>query len=81
VHENSKTTTLPVSLEITRTYVLNKIKLPWFIDLLNINLNNVDLNVARNRITLYIDEFSKNNIRITDNLDLKTSLLSEKTVD
>ena len=71
VHDNSKTTTLPISREVTHSYVLNKIKFPWFIDLLNINLNNYDLEVARQRIDMYIRTFENNNTRITENLDFE----------
>lgn len=69
VFDSSKTTTLPISCEIVSVYVLEEAKAPWFIDLLNINLNNTDLNLSRNRIRLYIDTFKKKGIRITENLD------------
>ncbi|MCC5930100.1 MAG: malate synthase [Cyclobacteriaceae bacterium] len=69
VYENSKTTTLPISLEIVEKYVLDKVKYPWYIDLLNINLNNFNLNEAKKRINLYINSFKKDNTRITENLD------------
>ncbi len=69
VHDASKTTTLPISREITETYVLHPIKVPWFIDLLNINLNNTDLETARKRTNLYTETFNKNSVRITENLD------------
>ena len=69
VHDASKTTTLPISKEITETYVLHDSKMPWFIDLLNINLNITNLEAARKRITLYTETFNKNSVRITDNLD------------
>ncbi len=69
VHEESKTTTLPIAKEIALRYVLNKTKLPWYIDLLNINLNNEDLTLARERIDSYIQVFEKEGRRITENLD------------
>ena len=69
VHNESKVTTLPISREIASRYVLDPVKAPWFIDLLNINLNNFDLELARKRIDLYIDTFKKEGIRITENLD------------
>jgi hypothetical protein len=53
VHDDSKDTTLPIAREIVETYVRSEIKAPWYIDLLNINLNNHDLNEARRRIGLY----------------------------
>ena len=69
VHDDSKSTTLPISREIVKTYVLTHEKLPWFIDLLNINLNNLDLDMAKERIEKYTDSFLKNGTRITENLD------------
>ena len=73
VYDLSKTTTLPISREIVQVYVLNDTKLPWFIDLLNINLNNTDLHEAKRRIKLYVKTFMSNGTRITENLDFKTS--------
>ena len=55
------------------TYVLNEVKVPWFIDLLNINLNNFDLKEARRRIRMYMEAFSKERRRITENLDFTPS--------
>ena len=71
VYDESKTTTLPISKEIVEVYVLHDVKLPWFIDLLNINLNNTNLQVAQQRIKLYIDTFTKKGVRITENLDFE----------
>ncbi|WP_018616754.1 hypothetical protein [Segetibacter koreensis] len=69
VFENSKTTTLPIAREIAVAYIHSKVKLPWFIDLLNINLNNMDIQEAKRRITRYIEVFVKDGRRITENLD------------
>jgi malate synthase len=69
VYDSSKITTLPISREIAQRYTLNNTKLPWFIDLLNINLNNTNLEVAKERINKYIDAFKKDRTRITENLD------------
>jgi malate synthase len=69
VYDLSKTTTLPISKEIVTVYVLNETKMPWFIDLLNINLNNTNLEVAKQRIKMYVDTFKKAGTRITENLD------------
>ena len=55
--------------EISNTYILSDVKAPWFIDLLNINLNNKDLELARKRIKIYMDTFIKQGRRITANLD------------
>ena len=69
VYDVSKTTTLPIAREIVETYVTDPIKLPWYIDLLNINLNNHDLNEAKRRIRMLADAFQKDGTRITENLD------------
>ena len=71
VYDISKDTTLPIAKEIVRTYVLDDVKTPWYIDLLNINLNNHDLETAKERIKLYMDAFKKDGTRITENLDFK----------
>jgi malate synthase len=71
VHDDSKTTTLPISREIVSVYTLSEVKLPWFIDLLNINLNNPELGEAKNRIQRYVEAFKKDGTRITDNLDFQ----------
>jgi len=69
VFDTSKTTTLPISREIAVAYIHSKVKLPWFIDLLNINLNNTNLEVAKERIKMYVDAFKKDGTRITENID------------
>ena len=69
VHEISKTTTLPIAREIAETYVTRARKLPWYIDLLNVNLNNVDLQEAVRRIALLTEAFDKDGKRVTGNLD------------
>jgi malate synthase len=69
VYDSSKTTTLPIARAITDTYILSETKLPWFIDLLNINLNNLDLREAKTRIELYMSTLIKEGKRITENLD------------
>lgn len=69
VHDASKQTTLPIAREIAETYCLSPHKAPWYIDLLNINLNNQDLTVAKKRIASYMSTFKKAGKRITENLD------------
>jgi malate synthase len=69
VHDISKPTTLPIAKQIVKAYVLDDVKVPWYIDLLNINLNNHDHDVASQRIELYMTEFAGNDTRITENLD------------
>jgi len=69
VHEASKQTTLPIAHAIVKTYCLAPCKVPWYIDLLNINLNNHDLKVAQDRIARYLNTFSGEGKRLTENLD------------
>jgi malate synthase len=71
VHDNSKTTTLPIAREIVQTYVAAAFKAPWYIDLLNINLDNHDRAEARLRIAQYMEAFGKDGTRITRNLDFE----------
>jgi malate synthase len=69
VHDNSKTTTLPIAREIVETYVTDSVKLPWYIDLLNINLGVHDVAQARRRIEMLRTAFRTDGTRITENLD------------
>ncbi|HSN54615.1 MAG TPA: isocitrate lyase/phosphoenolpyruvate mutase family protein, partial [Candidatus Sulfomarinibacteraceae bacterium] len=69
VWDHSKETTLPIAREIVSTYVGSDVKVPWYIDLLNINLDNHDLETARQRIALYMEAFMRAGTRITENLD------------
>jgi malate synthase len=73
VHDSSKTTTLPIAREIANIYIHSEVKPPWFVDLLNINLNNTDLALAKQRIKLYMDTLTKEGTRITENLDFAAS--------
>ena len=73
VHDDSKDTTLPIAREIVETYVMEDVKLPWYIDLLNINLDNHDVTEARRRIRLLTEAFRKDGTRITQNLDFATT--------
>ncbi|MBM4068264.1 MAG: malate synthase [Planctomycetes bacterium] len=68
VHDASKRTTLPIAREIVEAYVTDNVKLPWYIDLLNINLENHDLTEARRRIRLLAEAFHKDGTRITQNV-------------
>lgn len=69
VHDDSKCTTLPIAREIVATYVDEPIKQPWYIDLLNLNLNNHNLEEARKRIRLYAHTFRVEGKRITQNME------------
>jgi malate synthase len=75
VHDDSKATTLPIAQEIVATYVTNGVKLPWYIDLLNLNLENHDLTIAKSRIQAYIEAFERDGTRITENLDFSSNRL------
>jgi len=69
VHDVSKDTTLPIAREIVETYVMDAVKLPWYIDLLNVNLGIHDLNEAKRRIQMLAEAYAKDGTRITGNLD------------
>src|SRR5205814_807021 len=69
VHDSSKNTTLPIAREIVEAYVMDAVKLSWYIDLLNITLETRDLTEAKRRIRLLGEAFRKDGTRITENLD------------
>ncbi len=69
VHEASKTTTLPIIYEMVRDYIYENVKIPWYIDLLNLNLNNQDLAEGKRRIAAYFEEFRATGHRIIHRLD------------
>jgi malate synthase len=73
VHEGSRRTTLPIARQIVETYLGAARKAPWYIDLLNLNLDNHDLGEARRRIQRYLGAFDKDGTRITENLDFEAS--------
>jgi malate synthase len=70
VHDDSKDTTLPIAFEIVERYVKNPLKAPWYVDLLNLNLNNHELELARRRIEDYLTAFGCDGTRLTANPDL-----------
>ena len=61
--------TLPIARAIVKAYVASQTKAPWYIDLLNLNLDEYDLGVARQRIAQFLELFEKDGTRITGNLD------------
>jgi len=69
VHDDSKETTLPIARAIVESLVTHAPKPPWYVDLLNLNLDNHDLAVARERIARYLATFDRDGGRITDNPD------------
>jgi malate synthase len=74
VHDDSKTTTLPIARAIVEAYVADPVKPPWYVDLLNLNLDNHDLAVARERISRFLAAFEKDGTRLTANLDFAAPL-------
>ncbi len=83
VHDDSKGTTLPIARAIVETYVLDPVKLPWYIDLLNVTLGVHDLAEATRRIELLRHAFTEAGARITANLDFETAVAGagERIVD
>ncbi|MDP1572221.1 MAG: hypothetical protein Q8L86_19660 [Vicinamibacterales bacterium] len=69
VHDHSKTTTLPIARAIVDAVVTHPTKAPWFIDLLNLTLDNEDLAEAERRIADYMARFAADGTRLTHNLD------------
>ncbi len=69
VHDDSKSTTLPIARAIVSAYVAADAKPPWYIDLLNLNLDEYDLGIAQERITQFLSLFEKDGTRLTGNLD------------
>ena len=72
VYESSKSTTLPIARAIVEACVTAETKAPWYIDLLNLNLNNSDHFLAQERITFYFNQLNMKNQRVTHNLDYET---------
>jgi malate synthase len=73
VHDDSKSTTLPIAREIVDAYVRSAQKAPWYIDLLNLNLENYDVARAKTRIAAYEKALADEGRRLTENLDFDAS--------
>jgi malate synthase len=69
VHDDSKSTTLPVVRAIVDGYVRARVKAPWYVDLLNLNLGNHDVATAERRIDAHLAGVERDGSRITANLD------------
>jgi malate synthase len=69
VHDDSKTTTLPIARAIVEAYLDQDVKPPWYIDLLNLTLDNHDLGTARRRIARFLEAFERDGTRLTGNPD------------
>jgi malate synthase len=72
VHDDSKATTLPIARATVEAYVHEAVKPPWCIDLLNLNLNNHDLETAKQRIVSFLDAFRRDGTRLTENPDFES---------
>jgi malate synthase len=68
VHDDSKATTLPIARADVAAYVASVVKAPWYIDLLNINLDNYDLGETKERIERFMTAFTRDGTRLTGNL-------------
>jgi malate synthase len=71
VHDDSKATTLPIARAIVARYVAEAIKLPWYIDLLNLTLGLSDLGEATQRINRLATMFERDGTRLTANVDFE----------
>jgi len=71
VHDGSKSTTLPIAQAIVQAYLAAESKAPWYVDLLNLNLDNHDLEEAQSRISRYLSDFASNETRLTGNPDFE----------
>jgi malate synthase len=71
--ETSPNPPLRVAQEIVHRYVKAKSKFPWFVDLLNLNLENFDFKKARRRLAQFVELYSLHNRRITENVDFGAS--------
>ena len=69
VHDDSKTTTLPVARVVVDAYVRCAQKAPWMVDLLNVNLTVEQEQTARQRTRGFLELFAAQGVRITKNLD------------
>ncbi len=76
VHDDSKTTTLPITRDVVEAYVTAAAKPPWYVDLLNVNLGNHRRPEARQRIERYLEAFRRDGTRMTENLDFDAVLVT-----
>ena len=69
VHDDSKSTTLPVANVVVDAYVRFDQKAPWMVDLLNVNLGVEQERTAQQRTRDFLKLFATEGVRITKNLD------------
>jgi malate synthase len=69
VHDDSKTTTLPIARDLVATLVESPIKAPWYVDVLNLTLDNHDRTECARRVAAYMQAFAADGTRITRNVE------------
>jgi malate synthase len=69
VHDDSKTTTLPIARDIVDALVTTPLKAPWYIDLLNLTLDNHDRGECARRVQAYLTAFAADGTRLTRNVE------------
>jgi malate synthase len=69
VHDESKRTTLPIARDLVAALVTTLAKAPWYIDLLNLTLDNHDRAECASRVARYLDELRTSGTRVTRNLE------------
>ena len=69
VHDDSKATTLPIARDIVATLVTTPLKAPWYIDLLNLTLDNHDREACARRVQAYMTAFAADGTRLTANVE------------
>ncbi len=67
VHDGSKTTTLPIARDLVATLVESDLKAPWYIDVLNLTLDNPERAICAQRIAGYLNTFRSTGVRLTAN--------------
>ncbi len=67
VHDDSKATTLPIARDLVAALVESDVKAPWYIDLLNLTLDNTDRAECARRVAAYLTAFRTEGTRVTAN--------------
>ncbi|MCC7126921.1 MAG: malate synthase [Acidobacteria bacterium] len=67
VHDDSKGTTLPIARHLVEALVTSDLKAPWYIDLLNLTLDNMSRGECAARIADYLRTFRTQGTRVTAN--------------
>jgi len=67
VHDDSKPTTLPIARDIVAALVTTEVKAPWYIDMLNLTLDNHDRTECARRVAHYLEVLRTRGTRVTHN--------------